>query len=112
MHIKFFFFFKLVWGDKQKANYLNYFEADMKRAEKGCGESSRGPFCSLQHCVVFEAAEWPSSHQTACGALAACVVPRHAAWGPIPWAPGTLGSAPCFLICKARRFFAAPSGSS
>lgn len=48
MHINF-LFPQLVWGYKQKANYLDYFEADLKRAKKGDSEK-------LQKCLVFVSA--------------------------------------------------------
>ena len=48
MHINF-FSSQLVWGYKQKANYLDYFEADLKRAKKGDSEK-------LQKCLVFVSA--------------------------------------------------------
>lgn len=49
MHIKLVFFFQLVWGYKQKANYLDYFEADLKRAKKGDSEK-------LRKCLMFASA--------------------------------------------------------
>lgn len=49
MHIKLVFFFQLVWGYKQKANYLDYFEADLKRAKKGDSEK-------LWKCLMFASA--------------------------------------------------------
>ena len=64
----FFFLLKLVWGYKQKANYLDYFEANMKRAKKACSESYRGLFYFAL--ATPKAWERPSSHQTGRGSVA------------------------------------------